>query len=632
MANKRISQLTNTITAFRTGDVIPVDGPSGTAKMLATDLMKEAAENSVDGGVAASRVNANNIELSDMGKANKIVSLAFDFGEWELGAISSSCADVASTSRIRTALIAIQGDASVHLFVNIPSGYYLIMACTNTSYSTSWINGDNQEFVLPRYTSVRFALKKSDESDLSLEIPNLVFAKSGVNCVGDDVKDLSDVLQVSESAKTIAEQNQSSKADKYVYKVFDFGTWELGAINSSGGDVASNNRIRTQLMAVEGDVSKHLFVNIPSGYYMIMACTNTTYTTSWLTGDNVEFVMPRYTSVRFAVKKSDESNLTYDTPDNIFNDSGITCVGDRKYNLSDVVDYIKMNPLNVSGKNRYYYKFGGKGNDWCFVFTPEGYDPSREKPYPFVICNHGNGYVYDGTPLNTFYTKKTMYLSSSDPNYNSDMTATEDSSLWYSNPTVEALLAEGYVVCGCENYGDNLYGNNDCRNACVDFFEHIVKSYNVTDYCYMIGCSNGAQTTLNASYLLQGKVRAIAILFPLCCLVNQYFSYSAHQAAIRLAYGITDDDIDEAGLVKATATHDFLHTSTSGNVRLDVFPAACVFYSLGDTTTLANQNAIPFIDRLENSTKVVEYHECTGNHGDVSHFQPSVVVDFFGSN
>jgi hypothetical protein len=40
MANKRISQLTNTITSFRTGDVIPVDGPSGTAKMSKDDLLR----------------------------------------------------------------------------------------------------------------------------------------------------------------------------------------------------------------------------------------------------------------------------------------------------------------------------------------------------------------------------------------------------------------------------------------------------------------------------------------------------------------------------------------------------------------------------------------------------------------
>lgn len=45
MATKRIKDLTTSITAFRTGDVIPVDGPSGTAKMGKDDLLKETAAN-----------------------------------------------------------------------------------------------------------------------------------------------------------------------------------------------------------------------------------------------------------------------------------------------------------------------------------------------------------------------------------------------------------------------------------------------------------------------------------------------------------------------------------------------------------------------------------------------------------
>ena len=44
----RIKDLETSITAFRMGDVIPVDGPDGTAKMLATNLLKGAAENVVN--------------------------------------------------------------------------------------------------------------------------------------------------------------------------------------------------------------------------------------------------------------------------------------------------------------------------------------------------------------------------------------------------------------------------------------------------------------------------------------------------------------------------------------------------------------------------------------------------------
>ena len=53
MLFKRIKDWTTSITAFRTDDVIPVDGPSGTAKMSKDNLLKETAENAVNSGVAA---------------------------------------------------------------------------------------------------------------------------------------------------------------------------------------------------------------------------------------------------------------------------------------------------------------------------------------------------------------------------------------------------------------------------------------------------------------------------------------------------------------------------------------------------------------------------------------------------
>lgn len=55
MANlllKRIKDWIPSISSFRTGDVIPVDGPSGTAKMSKDDLLKETAQNALAGNVA----------------------------------------------------------------------------------------------------------------------------------------------------------------------------------------------------------------------------------------------------------------------------------------------------------------------------------------------------------------------------------------------------------------------------------------------------------------------------------------------------------------------------------------------------------------------------------------------------
>lgn len=286
----------------------------------------------------------------------------------------------------------------------------------------------------------------------------------------------------------------------------------------------------------------------------------------------------------------------------------------------------------VSGKQVLIYRFGGEGNDWCFVRTPDGYDPYRAKPYPFVICNHGNGWEMDGSEQFANWTKRTMYVPLTDPDYLDDPTqynGTSDDSLWYSNPTIEALLDAGYVVCGCENYGDGLYGNEDCRSACAAFFYHMVKTYNVEGRCCMIGASNGAQTSINAAYILGERVKAMILQYPLTCLLNQYDSHPAHQSGIRSAYGITKPDPNEQELIAATATHDFLHTDVLNSVKYGYFPPTKLYYSTEDTVTNYQQNALAMAEVLEDSTKIVETIQASGAHGDASHFDPSAYIAFF---
>lgn len=52
MAFKRIKDWLVSITSFRSGDVIPVDGPLGSAKMSKDDLLKDTAQNALAGNVA----------------------------------------------------------------------------------------------------------------------------------------------------------------------------------------------------------------------------------------------------------------------------------------------------------------------------------------------------------------------------------------------------------------------------------------------------------------------------------------------------------------------------------------------------------------------------------------------------
>ena len=278
----------------------------------------------------------------------------------------------------------------------------------------------------------------------------------------------------------------------------------------------------------------------------------------------------------------------------------------------------------TAGRNHHIYKFGGKGNDWCYVFTPSNYDPQRTKPYPFVIQNHGNGSNFDGTPQNTIWTSINQYRPQEEYNVDpSRFLLSPSPELDYSSPTIEALLDAGYVVCGAMNHADGLYGNNNCRNAMADFYYHMIKNYNVEEKANIMGASNGFMTSLNGAYLLGGvaRVKSIIGVYPLADLVEHYFNYPNHQTAIESAYGISTGLTPEQ-FKSATRTYNI-------ETMQIPFPPIKMWYSLGDTVTIAEHNTLSLADKLESRYLIHEEVEATGNHGDKSHFDSSAFVAWF---
>lgn len=414
------------------------------------------------------------------------------------------------------------------------------------------------------------------------------------------------------------------KSLSYKYSDFEYGGWY-----SEGGTLVKksdgNDRIRSRRSLPSPQCVRAVIKQSGTTVYLFCMNDNDEYVGSIAMGNTVGTFRATF-----------DTRPTYTKSCIIIINSAFTSMPADPSEYVDI--YFENDQYVASGKNLYIYHFGGNpnGNDWCFVRTPVGYNQFRDRPYPFVICNHGNGWVMDGTEEKANWTKRTMYIPSTDPDAGSDQyNVTDDSSLWYSNPTIEALLTAGYVVCGCENYGDNLYGNNHCRNACVDFFNHMVKRYNVTDYCYMIGASNGAMTSLNAAYLLQGKVKAMILQYPLTCLFNQYKhpgdDASGHPAAIRSAYGISNEATDEQ-VIKAIATHDPLTVDVIDGKKVGVFPPTKLYYSEQDTVVQYQYNAVALATMLENSNKVVALKKCSGGHGDKSMFVPSEFVAWFAAN
>ncbi|MDF2726001.1 MAG: hypothetical protein K0Q59_5679, partial [Paenibacillus sp.] len=95
------------------------------------------------------------------------------------------------------------------------------------------------------------------------------------------------------------------------------------------------------------------------------------------------------------------------------------------------------------------YRFGGAGNDWCFVRLPYTYDPDGP-PHPWILCNHGNGWTMNGTERTANWSSRTQY-GVDDQHGGAYLREDADGFRLYSNPTIEALLRAGYVVCGAQN-------------------------------------------------------------------------------------------------------------------------------------------------------------------------------------
>ncbi len=293
--------------------------------------------------------------------------------------------------------------------------------------------------------------------------------------------------------------------------------------------------------------------------------------------------------------------------------------------------------LMESGKQVLVYRFGGAGNDWCFVYLPASYNPEREQPYPFVICNHGNGWVMDGSVQKANWTKRTMFLPADDPDllsHPSQYNVCEDPGLLFSNPTIEALLSAGYIVCGAQNYGDLMYGNAQCRQACMDFYLHMTKTYHVTERCHMIGASNGAMTTLNTLFLLGEKVESVILQYPLTCLEAQYRNHPPHREHIENRYGISQDDVENGIFQTKLREFDPLYANVENGIKTGYFPRLRIYYSETDTVVGCTHNTLLLCRLLENSgipfEKIrVDTGGVLREHGDYAHFDPAGYLEWF---
>ncbi|HHN8321503.1 TPA: hypothetical protein ACRRXY_003398 [Morganella morganii] len=318
--------------------------------------------------------------------------------------------------------------------------------------------------------------------------------------------------------------------------------------------------------------------------------------------------------------------------------------------------------LDKKGRGLYIYKWGAKsgGNDWCFVRTPENYTEYGKK-HEFVVLNHGNGWVMNGTEATANFSGSTQF-GVDQQNNGAYLNKKRADYVEFSSPLIEKLLNNGYVVCGAQN--DNGmpdgasagWGADIVRNNIKDFVFHIKNNFNVTEYCHMVGASNGGLATLNAAMIMPEKsIKSITLMYPV---TNLYAAWKySHRESVEAAYGITPNSF--YSFLKKTSGHDPMSAFTSYRVndkelnktsaieytsdielnkiivkgklysepefetdRISVikmstftWPKILCYYSMQDRTLDMDMHWIPFRSLLQNGGHKYKDIRVTGDHG-----------------
>jgi hypothetical protein len=298
------------------------------------------------------------------------------------------------------------------------------------------------------------------------------------------------------------------------------------------------------------------------------------------------------------------------------------------------------------GERLRIYRFGGEGNDWCFVRLPAGYDPGARTPYRWIICNHGNGWTMDGSEAKANWTAKTqfgvdlqndgLYINPNTPGF-----------LLYSSPLIEALLAADYIVCGAQNYGDGLYGNELCSQACADFYAHMRRTYRVMERCLLLGASNGFMTSVNAVPIIgRSNVAVLIGVYPLCNLRHAY-TYT-HSEGVCRAYSLHTADpkeyaakaaaFDPVGRLEAALRGQPLRRPSDKGEGATYLPAAVpppmlLLWSATDTVLPMAEHAVKYAQLVREAGGIATDIQVDGQgepclHGDWRHYPVETILSW----
>jgi acetyl esterase/lipase len=220
------------------------------------------------------------------------------------------------------------------------------------------------------------------------------------------------------------------------------------------------------------------------------------------------------------------------------------------------------------GEQKQYFK---AGSEWCYVWTPPGYDPAE--PAPVVIHHHGaRGYIREGESDWLDTPSKAAYL--------------------------RAVMADsGAVIAGSHACGDH-WGNNCAvdANAALLRYLDLVEGLDTKRLGFMGGGLGGTLIWNSVLGPYAGRVKQVAVMQAVANLSAVIREQKFKDVCLK-AYGVPPDIGDDEAIEKILSYDPMprLRKLAKGTP----LPRTIIYHGAKDENIPAETNAIPLASALE---------------------------------
>lgn len=648
MANlllKRIKDWATSITAFRTGDVIPVDGPNGTAKIGKDDLLQETAENALGSihslsNTAEERdLNGNNYFVLDTTDGQKKLAgtrLPFKIsytlrtsGYW--GTDGTYHTD--QTKNYKNTLLMPCAEGDVFTYQGYGAGPIASVLFFNGNTFVSAATYDAiespEDITIPSGVNVvRFgSTASSPDTPFLLVAKKLTEDSELLELIRKNAKDIDDLenhkITKEDVASSFTEDESKFVIDTDFTSVTPQYTNYVALRFNTSGAGAKTIRIKGKFSIAGGLDAGQYYIKLFDGYlnkFETLMLPNTS-------GSNdVDFTYQQYTFPTAQVYLGIQvGNIPVESViENLELYDGATLVP-----FSGIYQFSEFCEGTFSSEQ--ITKYGFATNDKVQTakkdYTPDLIHFQVEVNQNFADVEDDTAVLQDSesfAPVNCVLKLPTNYTPNGKPTKlimfahgaGSLITGNEIS---YWNPIVQPLWDNGYAVFdvnGSNNnyttYADNM-GSPRTISAYRKALQYIVENYNVEDKIYLMGVSMGGLVALNFVQQYPELVNVIGLMNPITAMYKAAWLHPWYGVDANWPNGRTHTMIarefnfdDQSGATyeadKVQGYDPLLnHSVVVGANRHNFLPCSIKIWHGENDTTALEENIVELVTALKNA-------------------------------